>query len=232
MSLFRPFFNTTHASNQNDLFSLLNLLEEPVNRPQSLRRRLAETQQTLTFAPKFDIKETKTGYELHGELPGIEQKNVEIEWSEGNVLSIHGRTEYNRSESSPEPAPEKVQEEGWETTEAQGQESENGSESHYHKATVEDATDPAESSTAPATESEKTEVAKTPAAGEVAAEKPKPKPTSRYWITERSVGEFHRSFSFPTLVDQDNVKASLKNGVLSVIIPKKAKQEVRRIRVE
>ncbi|KAF2499159.1 HSP20-like chaperone [Lophium mytilinum] len=205
MSLFRPFFNTTHSSNQNDLFSLLNLLEEPVNRPQSLRRRLAETQQTLTFAPKFDIKETKTGYELHGELPGIEQKNVEIEWSEGNVLSIHGRTEYNRTEGD---APEKVQEEGWETTEAQGHD------------------------TAPATGSEKTEVAKTPAAGEVAAEKPKPKPTSRYWITERSVGEFHRSFSFPTLVDQENVKASLKNGVLSVIIPKKAKQEVRRIQVE
>jgi len=217
MSLFRPFFNTTTPAHQNDLFSLLNLLDEPVNRPQSLRRRLAETQ-SLTFAPKFDIKETKTGYELHGELPGIEQKDVEIEWSEDNVLSIHGRTEYNRSEGD---VP-------GEATEAQEHESEKGSDKHFHKASVEDAADPAESSTAPATESEKTEVAKTSAPGEVAAEKP----ASRYWITERSVGEFHRSFSFPTLVDQENVKASLKNGVLSVIIPKKAKQEVRRIQVE
>merc|ERR1712072_1280552 len=28
-----------------------------------------------SFTPKFDIKETDQTYELHGELPGIEQKN-------------------------------------------------------------------------------------------------------------------------------------------------------------
>jgi len=232
MSVFRPFFGTnSHAFPQNDLTSLLKLLDEPVHRQQSLRRHLLA--ETKTFAPRFDIKETKTSYELHGELPGIEQKDVQIEWAEGNVLSIHGRTEYSRSEGpsdqSAEKASEKVQEEGWETPEAPEHGSDAGSESHYHKATVEDAAEPGESSTAPAAETEKKEVVKAPAAGEV---KKQQKPESKYWVTERSVGEFHRSFSFPALVDQENVKASLKNGILSVTVPKRAKQQVRRIQVE
>ncbi|OXV08704.1 hypothetical protein Egran_03533 [Elaphomyces granulatus] len=45
-------------------------------------------------------------------------------------------------------------------------------------------------------------------------------PRHKYWVSERSIGEFHRSFNFPTRVDQDNVKAHLKNGVLSITVPK------------
>jgi hypothetical protein len=41
-----------------------------------------------------------------------------------------------------------------------------------------------------------------------------------YWVMERPVGEFHRSFTFPSKVDQDGVKASLRNGILSVLVPK------------
>lgn len=41
-----------------------------------------------------------------------------------------------------------------------------------------------------------------------------------YWVSERSVGEFHRTFSFPSRVDSEGVKAKLKNGILSVTVPK------------
>lgn len=41
-----------------------------------------------------------------------------------------------------------------------------------------------------------------------------------YWLSERSVGEFHRTFAFPGYVDQDEVKASLKDGILSLVVPK------------
>jgi len=51
------------------------------------------------------------------------------------------------------------------------------------------------------------------------------------WLSERSVGEFSRSFSFPTTVDVDRVKASLANGILKVAVPKLEKKVSRRIEV-
>lgn len=41
-----------------------------------------------------------------------------------------------------------------------------------------------------------------------------------YWVSERSVGEFHRTFTFPSRVDNEGVKAKLKDGILSVTVPK------------
>ena len=47
------------------------------------------------FTPKFDLKETAQAYELYVELPGIEQKDVEIEFTDQQTLSIKGRTEHS-----------------------------------------------------------------------------------------------------------------------------------------
>jgi len=57
------------------------------------------------------------------------------------------------------------------------------------------------------------------------------KPAAKYWVSERSVGQFSRTFTFPNRVDQDNVKASMKNGILSVIVPKSKKPESRKITI-
>ena len=59
----------------------------------------------------------------------------------------------------------------------------------------------------------------------------KPVDTAKYWLTERSVGEFSRSFNFPTRVEQDLVSASFKDGILTVVVPKAKKHETRRIAV-
>ena len=40
--------------------------------------------------------------------------------------------------------------------------------------------------------------------------------------SERFVGDFRRTFNFPTAVDQDQTHAHLKNGVLSLEVPKSA----------
>lgn len=53
-----------------------------------------------------------------------------------------------------------------------------------------------------------------------------------YWASERSIGEFQRAFTFPVRVDQDAVRASLKNGILSVIVPKEAAPKTKKIRIE
>ena len=42
----------------------------------------------------------------------------------------------------------------------------------------------------------------------------------KYWVEEREYGEFTRLFTFPIKVDQEKVWAEMRNGVLSVVVPK------------
>ncbi|PAL64863.1 heat-shock protein, partial [Acinetobacter baumannii] len=53
----------------------------------------------------------------------------------------------------------------------------------------------------------------------------------KYWLRERKFGEFSRSFSFPSPVDQDGISAGFKDGILSVSVPKAKKPQPRRIAI-
>jgi HSP20 family protein len=48
---------------------------------------------------------------------------------------------------------------------------------------------------------------------------------------ERSYGQFVRSFTLPNNVDRDNVKASFKDGLLSIELPKREEAKPRQIKV-
>ncbi|KUJ07818.1 HSP20-like chaperone, partial [Mollisia scopiformis] len=48
-------------------------------------------------------------------------------------------------------------------------------------------------------------------------------PQPKFWVAERKVGEFARSFSFSQRIEQDFVSADLKNGILHVVVPKSQK---------
>jgi HSP20 family protein len=54
----------------------------------------------------------------------------------------------------------------------------------------------------------------------------------RYARTERVNGKFARTFALPENVQADAIKASFKDGVLELTIPKVAKAEPRRIEVQ
>jgi HSP20 family molecular chaperone IbpA len=153
-----------------------------------------------SFAPKFDVKETKEGYELHGELPGIEQSNINIEWPDDHTLTISGHSErVTKSSNATEPEITEVKDD-------------------HHQPTVED--DEGDSSNnAVATTSGNKSVAKS-------GDEP------RFWVTERSFGSFHRTFQFPTQVDHDAVSANLKNGVLSVLVPKAKAKQPRKVNIQ
>lgn len=49
---------------------------------------------------------------------------------------------------------------------------------------------------------------------------------------ERSYGSFYRRFSLPETVDGDNIKATARDGVLTVEIPKLEKVQPRRIEIK
>ncbi len=53
-----------------------------------------------------------------------------------------------------------------------------------------------------------------------------------YHRIERSYGAFHRSFTLPTTVQQDQVKATYKDGVLKVRLPKAEEAKPKEIAIE
>ncbi|KAF2757052.1 HSP20-like chaperone [Pseudovirgaria hyperparasitica] len=177
----------------------------------------ARTQSSLpSFTPKFNVSETKEAYQLHGELPGIAQKDINIEWADSNTISISGRTESIREEGTRPNAAGLIEQSGDANKE---------NDSGYHKPTVEE--DPTEQSSTPKTEITG-QITRTNTNTQVTPKTDTPK----FWVSERSVGEFHRSFSFPARVDQDAVKASLKDGILSVVVPKAGKPMSKKINIE
>lgn len=55
---------------------------------------------------------------------------------------------------------------------------------------------------------------------------------TKYWLRERSFGEFSRVFSFPTSVDQDKVEAKFNHGVLDITVPKMEKKGTHKIEIK
>jgi len=55
---------------------------------------------------------------------------------------------------------------------------------------------------------------------------------SRYVLSERKFGSFHRSISLPSGVKAESIKASFKNGVLKVEIPRDESQKPRKIAID
>jgi len=53
-----------------------------------------------------------------------------------------------------------------------------------------------------------------------------------YHRVERAYGSFLRSFSLPVSVDQDKVKATFRDGVLEVELPKKEQAKPKQVKVD
>merc|ERR1712137_1383153 len=210
---------------ENSLFRLMDDYASLVNR--SLAGSPSFTQTVRSFQPRFDMKENKDSYELHGELPGIAQKDINIEFTDATTLSIRGRTETVREEGRRPTALLESQAGQQQKKLADAETESTTSSNKSHQPTVEDENEDSATvaSTTPAEASASQEVSKNQQQ-QADADK------SSYWISERSVGSFARSFSFPQRVDQDAVKASLKDGILSIIVPKAQAPANRRIQIE
>jgi len=208
MALFSgPFYGPELGNPEKPFQNLFRMLDEfdTYSRQQGTNgagERSKRLTAARSFNPKFDARETNETYELHGELPGIDRDQINIQFTEPQILVISGHVERSYISGTPKT----------------GLEHDSG-----HRATVEDAqADEDQAKEKPVARSD---------ASQTKRVDDKQQPTDKLWLSERSVGTFTRTFGFPTRVDQDAVKASLENGVLNVTVPKAKKQESRRITI-
>jgi HSP20 family protein len=106
-----------------------------------------------TYAPAFEVKETKESFVFKADVPGIKEQDIEVNVT-GNRLTITGKRDAEKEEKS-----------------------------------------------------------------------------DTYYTYERSYGTFTRSFTLPEQADVEHVNAELKNGELTVAIPKKAAAVAKKIPV-
>lgn len=222
-----PFFPQAYLP-EAALIQLLSELDQAPQQKQQQQQQhpacIRRVQRPQTFKPRFDVTETNEAYELYGEVPGLQQQDLDIQFADAQTLIIKGKTE--RALNSHTPAAAAVPElEPEQATQADDTASEKS-----HSATVEDDYDEADtplatpastSSTPTAAEKGKAPESSSSSSAATAQEAPR----AKYWVAERKVGEFARSFAFEQRIEQDFVTASLQNGILSVVVPKSLKNK-------
>ncbi len=106
------------------------------------------------FSPTFEVKETKDAFIFRADLPGVEEKNIEVSLT-GNLLTVNGlRDQEDRHEGE------------------------------------------------------------------------------NFFVDERMFGSFTRAFTLPDGVDGEHVNADLKDGVLTLRIPKKPEHQPKKISIK
>ena len=159
------------------------------------------------ISPKYDLVEFPDYFCLCGEVPGVQQDDIEIEFTNPQTMTIRGKSE--RSYHS-------------EVSSVGGKE---GVIARSFITGIAIASCPPEAITRNTNTANDGKTTTGPSVLQAEVIKRK------YWLSERSFGEFGRSFNFDFRVDQDNVQTSLKNGLLTIIIPKSRLFERRKINV-
>ncbi|WP_028323709.1 Hsp20/alpha crystallin family protein [Desulfatirhabdium butyrativorans] len=53
----------------------------------------------------------------------------------------------------------------------------------------------------------------------------------KYYRKERTFGSFHRAFSLPSAINPDTIKATFKDGILEIEIPKPEEQKPKQVKI-
>lgn len=233
-----PAFFTRPAPVVHNFAPLFSLFDESLTQLDNHLRQ-AQRQFKRPFNPKFDVKESKESYSVEGELPGFDAKDISIEFlDDGHTLQIKGKTV---KETKPENAPAAKAVEGTSekavadapATETPAESASETGSVKSHQATVEDEVEEPANTSATTTAAAPVEqaVTETPKVVEQHVTKTQ-EPETKNWISERYTGSFTRSFKFPSKVDQEAVRASLKDGILAITLPFARKPESRKIQIE
>lgn len=200
------------------------------------------------------MHETTNAYIIEGELPGVPDKSdISVEFTDKGNLIVKGRVDRSRTAAVPLAQPQTPPSLPSQETSNKGKGKEDKDEEmtltptssapsspQSLKPTVEDVPDEDDWMGIVEASTEKSRPEGEAARVEKPAEKkeqPRRKVTKREeWpkrlLSERSVGEFVRSFSFPAGIDHDAVTASLQHGVLRIVVPKRISGVGKRIEVQ
>lgn len=224
------FFARPHAPVVHDFAPLFSFFDDSLAELDQHMHQ-AQSQFKRPFHPKFDVKETKEAYSVEGEVPGFDAKDISIEFlDDGHTLQIKGRTvKETKREHTPAKAVEGPTSEPVKAIDAPATASETSSLKSHHATVEDDVEGQAKPSAAEATPEPTSEQAVTESPKAVKQQESE-EPVN--WISERYTGSFTRSFSFPSKVDQEAVKASLKDGILAITLPFAKKPEGRKIQIE
>ncbi|OKL64338.1 hypothetical protein UA08_00020 [Talaromyces atroroseus] len=223
-----PFYTTTLSP--GDFLPLFQLMDDycdsrqPTKSNGSSRAKSAPTPPQISFTPKFDVREANDSYILNGELPGAQQESIEIEFTDPETMVVKGQVSRNYDVAT---SPESTTTTNDDSMSVRSLDDDvddaSSTKSNYHSPTVEDENETGDNTTTRSTNN----VVPKPAM------KPQPAAaTFKYWASERQIGNFQRTFTFPNRINQDGVKATLRDGILSITVPKETIKLAKRIRVE
>ncbi|KAM0343543.1 hypothetical protein ACHAPU_008438 [Fusarium lateritium] len=215
----------------NPLYHLLRELDQSVQQPQ--RKHQCPAQQksraqascptyrvsARPWEPRFETHETEDSFVVYGELPGLNKEHVTVEFPEPCKLVVSGKVE--RFTDAPKAA-ETTTEQIVPTPAIESNNEDTRSRSSY-QATVEDDADGDDFEVLSYT-SDKSETISQPEP-QTLSEKAKEKQTEESEQPEepRRSGyrkEFSRYFTFPIYVNHEAVTAELKDGLLTIVVPK------------
>jgi HSP20 family protein len=214
------------------LAQLMSLLDPIINAAASSSRapkppvHKTPTYRTV-FTPRFDVQETAVEYVLEGEFPGLSDKSkLDIQFTDHKTLSVRGILEKKVLEQNDTPK-EATSSASLEkkslnpTVEDTDDESDNASTDSF------EIIDKPSSSSSKKTCEKPSGPAPIPTKKIVIENTPTKK--LKTWVSERAFGPFQRTFSFPGVVDIENVNASLEAGLLRIRVPKKTQLATRKI---
>ncbi|KAB2580813.1 30 kDa heat shock protein [Lasiodiplodia theobromae] len=160
------------------------------------------------LAPDFDVRETESAFYLEGELPGVADRGaVRLDWIDRRTLSIDAKIEKVDLEAEwGLLRPIRV---GNKPRRPSVSASTSGSSTCSEDNMVVD-----EQQQQQQQEQQDEDV-------KMASLEAQPsKPLVREWLSERRVGHYQRTFTFPTDVDASAIRARLGQGLLRVLVPK------------
>ena len=254
----RPIYRRPAPAAVPSFVPFLSQVEELLGEIDREARRAAHIerqQRKRIFRARFDVRENNNGYEVEGELPGFEQENINIEVTDEYTLKVAGKQASKAQEAQPEAPAAIAAAEPQNTTETTNDkldgatlaepETDAHSDTSSHKSyqpTVEDdfedlgaetsSTVSASSSSAPAEPKGKERAVEPVQQTSTPAPQQQEQPQDQELLSERIYGSFERNFRFPERIDAEGVRASLKNGVLSIKVPKAPVPAVRNITIQ
>lgn len=209
-----PFSQTHHVSLLRNNFTLQSLFHSFADREDPYYEIDGQGSLKGINSPRFNISETETAYLLNGEFAGLANKNqIVVEWLQNQLLIIRGSIGPGDTETMTDPF-------------------KNGLKNEIPTALGIFPT-PTEVTPMLTIGLVHTETHESVERAELDRELDEPVFTGpKAMLRERHIGQFQRSFTFPTDVDSDHMEASLADGLLRIVVPKKAGAVVEKKRIE